>query len=291
MGDRTESPVSLVLVATPIGNLGDLSQRATEALQSADVVICEDTRRTGRLLASLGARPRRLVVANEHTEASAAAAAVRALQAGDRVVVVSDAGMPTVSDPGERIVRATVEAGFPVSVIPGPSAPVAALAVAGFPAQRYVMEGFLPRKGAERERALAEIAGEPRTVVVLESPRRLPRTLADLAKVCGSQRRAVVVRELTKLHEEVARGSLGDLMVRFAEPPKGEVVLVVDGAAPVEVDDAKIIEALTEARLAGASVKEAVALVVRRHGVARNRVYALATSAQADAVPGPNDVD
>lgn len=277
MVDEPDTGSFLLLVATPIGNLGDLGARAAESLRNADVVVCEDTRRTGRLLASVNARPRRLIVANEHTEAAAAASVVRSLQAGDRVVVVSDAGMPTVSDPGERIVRAALDAGFGVSAVPGPSAPVTALALSGLSAQRYVMEGFLPRKGSERAQVLSQIAHEPRTVVVLESPRRLPRTLTDLAEVCGNERRAAVARELTKLHEEVVRGTLADLARRFAEPPKGEVVVVIEGAQPSELDDAVILSALASARRAGRSQRDAIAATAQELGVARNRVYALAT--------------
>lgn len=276
MSDDPARSATFFLVGTPIGNLGDITGRATELLCSVDVVACEDTRRTGRLLQHLGARPRRLIVANEHTEARAAAQIMVELGQGVDVAMVSDAGMPGISDPGERVARAVIDAGHRVSVLPGASAPTAALVVSGLPSSRYVMEGFLPRKGRERAASIAALATEPRTSVILESPRRLGATLADLAAVCGEHRRAVVARELTKLHEEVARGTLGDLAQRFAEPPKGEIVIVLAGAERAEVDDASIVARLDAALEAGASKRDAVDQVAAELDVPRNRVYELA---------------
>ena len=197
---------ALILVGTPIGNLGDLSPRAVEALAEADLVCCEDTRRTGRLLERAEVRGARLMRVDEHSERGAVAEVCELLAAGANVALVTDAGMPTVCDPGERLVAACVAAGHEVRIVPGPSAAVAALAVSGLPTGRYAFEGFLPRKGRARAERLAEIARERRTVVLFESPHRLRSCLADLAAVCGARRRAAVARELTKLHEEMVRG-------------------------------------------------------------------------------------
>jgi 16S rRNA (cytidine1402-2'-O)-methyltransferase len=269
----------LVLVGTPIGNLGDLSERAAIELGRADVVACEDTRRTGKLLAHLGVRAPRLLVVNDHTEARAARDVLASLDRGERVVVVSDAGMPGISDPGERLVAAAAAAGHLVEVVPGPSAAIAALVVSGLSTGRFVFEGFLPRKGSGRAERLVAVASERRTVVLYEAPHRLARTLADLADVCGVERRVAIGRELTKLHEEVWRGTLGAAVARAAEvEPRGEHVVVLDGAPPpAEVGDQAILDALRRARAAGASTRDAATDVAEALGVPRRRVYALAT--------------
>ena len=186
----------LVLVATPIGHLGDLSPRATAALADAAAVVCEDTRRTGRLLVHAGVSGKRLLVANEHTEASCAAQVRELLDGGATVAVVTDAGTPGISDPGERLVRAAIDGGHVVEAVPGASALLAALVVSGLPTDRFVMEGFLPRQGRDRTDRIAEVAREPRTVVLYEAPHRLARTLADLADACGPDRPVAVAREL-----------------------------------------------------------------------------------------------
>src|SRR5262245_22432920 len=213
---------SLVLVGTPIGNLGDLAPRAAEALAGADAVCCEDTRRTGKLLSLAGIERRPLVVVNEHTEGREIPRVLARLARGERVALVSDAGMPGISDPGERLVAAAVAAGHPVEVVPGPSARLAALVVSGLPAGRFVFEGFLPRKGSGRTERLAAVADERRTTVLYEAPHRLARTLAELAAACGEDRRVVVARELTKLHEEVWRGAVAGAAPRAGDrPPPG----------------------------------------------------------------------
>jgi 16S rRNA (cytidine1402-2'-O)-methyltransferase len=278
-----------VLVGTPIGNLDDLAPRAVAALAAAAVVCCEDTRRTGRLLQRFGVRAPALRVVNEHTEADAVSAVLDRLAAGDTVALVSDAGMPGVSDPGERLVAAAVAAGFPVEVVPGPSASLAALVVSGLPAGRFVFEGFLPRKGSGRTARLAEVALERRTVVLYEAPHRLARTLTDLAGVCGPDRRLVLARELTKLHEEVWRGPLAAAVAHTAQvAPRGEYVLVLEGASgPGEVTDPEIESALAHRRAGGASTRDAVADVARDLGVAKRRVYDLATAPPVgDRPPG-----
>jgi 16S rRNA (cytidine1402-2'-O)-methyltransferase len=271
---------TLVLVGTPIGNLADLSPRAVEALAAADVICCEDTRRTGRLLqhAGVARQGRRLLVVNEHTEAEAAPRVVGWLASGQQVVLVSDAGMPGISDPGERLVRAAVAAGHAVEVVPGPSAALAALVVSGLATGRFVFEGFLPRKGSSRTERLAAVAGEPRTVVLYESPHRVARTLAELVEACGGDRPVVVARELTKLHEEVWRGTLSEA-VAWAESrtPPGELVLVLAGAPADDApgDDA-VVAALETELAAGKSVKDAATQVATDLGVPRRHAYALA---------------
>jgi 16S rRNA (cytidine1402-2'-O)-methyltransferase len=267
----------IVLVGTPIGNMGDLSPRAAATLAEADVVCCEDTRHTRKLLSASGIAAGRLVALHEHNEATAGAEMVRLAGSGALVAVVSDAGMPGISDPGERLVRAAVDAGVAVEVVPGPSAVVAALVVSGLPAERFCFEGFLPRKGGERRNRLAAVAGEERTTVIYEAPHRVRRTVADLAAACGGDRRVALVREITKRFEETWRGTLDGATARLGEAePRGEWVLVLDGAPAVEVDDADISAALVEARGVGMARRAAVDEVADRLGVARNRVYRLA---------------
>jgi 16S rRNA (cytidine1402-2'-O)-methyltransferase len=270
--------VPLVLVGTPIGNLGDLAPRAVEALAAADAICCEDTRRTGRLLAHAGVARPALIVVNDHTEVRAIAGVLDRLDRGERVAVVSDAGMPGISDPGERLVRAAVDAGHPVEVVPGPSAAVTALVTSGLPTGRFAFEGFLPRKGSGRTNRLAELATEPRTVVLYEAPHRVARTLADLTAACGAERRVSVGRELTKLHEEHWHGTLADAVAwATASEPRGELVLVLEGAPPPPAVDTEGIEAaLTEEMNDGASARDAAVTVARALGVPKRRAYELA---------------
>lgn len=268
---------SLVLVGTPIGNLGDLSTRAVETLAAADVVCCEDTRRTGRLLEHAGVRGARLRRVDEHTEAASCEDVCALLAEGSMVAVVTDAGMPALTDPGFRLVAAAVAAGHAVTVVPGPSAGLAALAVSGLPGGRYCFEGFLPRKGRARTERLAQVAAERRTTVLYESPHRLRSCLEDLARACGPDRRAVVARELTKLHEEVVRGTLAELCEWSQGPVKGEVVVVLDGAQePVpEVSDEQLREAVDALVAGGLSRRDAAAEAAAAHGVPRRHVYNL----------------
>jgi 16S rRNA (cytidine1402-2'-O)-methyltransferase len=273
---------ALVLVATPIGNLGDLAPRAVDELRKADAVACEDTRRTGRLLEHAGVGRRPMITVNDHTEAAAVGDILRRIEQGQRIAIVTDAGMPGISDPGERLVRAAGAAGLAVEVVPGPSAAVTALVVSGLPTGRFVFEGFLPRKGSGRRERLAELAGERRTMVLYEAPHRLLRTLEDLATVIDGTRRIAVVRELTKLYEEIWRGTLAAAVERAgASEPRGEHVIVVEGAPPpAPVEDTDIVTALAAAREAGLSTKDAVASVAAALAVARRRVYHLATTAR-----------
>lgn len=273
----TIGPGTLHLVATPIGNLGDLSPRAVDTLAAAALVCCEDTRRTGRLLQHAGIRAARLAVCNEHTEASRIADVLEVLGDGDDVALVSDAGTPGISDPGERLVRAVLDAGFDVSAVPGPAAAVTALVVSGLSTGRYVFEGFLPRSGRDRSQRIAEIAAERRTTVIYEAPHRIVRTIADLTEACGDDRPVAVARELTKRFEEVQRGTLGSIAVG---EPRGEYVVVL-GGAPVDdapPDDDAIRAALRERLGAGTTTRDAVAEVTRELAVPKRQVYALATT-------------
>jgi 16S rRNA (cytidine1402-2'-O)-methyltransferase len=266
---------TLWLVATPIGNLGDLPPRAVEVLAGASLVCCEDTRRTGKLLQHAGIRVERLAVANDHTEFHRIDDVLAELGAGHDVAVVSDAGTPGVSDPGARLVRAALDTGHTVSAVPGPVAAVTALTISGLPTDRFVFEGFLPRSGRDRERRIAELAGERRTAVLYEAPHRIERTLADLRAACGDDRPVAVCRELTKLYETVQRGTLGDIDVGT---PKGEYVVVL-GGAPVDdapTDDATLLAAIRAELDAGASTRDAAATVARRYGAPKRAVYALA---------------
>jgi 16S rRNA (cytidine1402-2'-O)-methyltransferase len=267
----------VVLVGTPIGNLGDLSPRAAETLASADVICCEDTRHTRKLLSAAGISAPRLVALHEHNEQGAGEYAVRLAEEGKQVAVVCDAGMPGISDPGERVVRAAARAGVPVDVVPGPSAVVTALVLSGLPTDRFSFEGFLPRKGPERRRRLQSIASEERTTVVYESPHRVAKTLVDLRELCGGTRQVALVRELTKRFEEVWRGTLDDAVSRIEDDePRGEFVLVLEGQEPVGPDDQAITDALAEALAGGAERRRAVEEVSASLGAPRNRVYRLA---------------
>jgi 16S rRNA (cytidine1402-2'-O)-methyltransferase len=265
----------LVLVGTPIGNLGDLSPRAVSVLADADVVACEDTRITRKLLSHAGITPRRLVAIHAHNEAAATASVVDLVASGATVALVADAGLPGISDPGERLVRAATSAHLKVDVVPGPSAALAALVVSGLPTARFCFEGFLPRKGGERAARLAAIAVEPRTVVLFESPRRVRQTVVDLSSVCGASRPIVIGREMTKLHEEVWRGTMQQAVIWLSSAePRGEYVLVVGGASSVPtVDDSAIESTLSERLVAGDDPKTAVALVAGALGVPKRRVY------------------
>lgn len=274
---------TLLLIATPIGNLGDISPRAIAALQQSALICCEDTRRTGGLLSHLGISGVRMAITNEHTEMARIEEVLNLLAAGQTVAVVTDAGMPGISDPGERLVRAAIEHHHAVSAIPGPSAEVMALVISGLPSFRYVFEGFLPRSGADRTQRLREATREMRTVVLYEAPHRLARTLIDLHAICGDERRVVLARELTKLHEEVWRGTLGEALVHVASrAPLGEYVVVLAGAAPPPATTDQDIEAALTAQLCTASSKKsAVATVANQLGVAKNRVYDIALTMSA----------
>ena len=263
--------MSLVVCPTPIGNLEDVTLRVLSALRDADVVACEDTRRTRTLLDRYGVKAK-LVSYHEHNEQARAAELVEAMRDGQTVALVSDAGMPLISDPGFVLVRACVAAGLPVEVLPGPSAAIAALVASALPAERWRFAGFLPRKRGELERLLAEADG---TVVAFESPRRVPATLAVLAGL-QPERQVAVCRELTKVHEEVVRGSARELAERYAgAPPKGEVVLVL---GPVErtggdEDEPRALEHVRRLVEAGAKPRIAAGVVAELTGGSANALY------------------
>jgi 16S rRNA (cytidine1402-2'-O)-methyltransferase len=265
---------TLYLVGTPIGNLGDLTERARKTLAAVDLVAAEDTRRTGRLLDGLGIDAR-MVSFFEGNERERIPELIRALTEGADVAVVSDAGMPSLSDPGYRLVAECVEAGIAVDVVPGPSAVVSALVISGLPTDRFVFEGFLPRSGKARTARFEALAAEPRTIVLFESAKRVGSTLADLLEV-GGDRRVAVVRELTKLHQEVIRGTLSDVLERVGSRDlKGEVVLVVEGGAnqPSAVDEHEAVR-LAEALVhAGARKREAARRISELTGVPSSRIY------------------
>jgi 16S rRNA (cytidine1402-2'-O)-methyltransferase len=274
---------TLSVVATPIGNLADLSVRAAEVLRGADLVLAEDTRRTGRLLAHVGSTaPQRSL--HEHNERARVEEVVARIAAGDHVALVTDAGTPLVSDPGHVLVRACADAGLTVIPIPGASALLAALVVSGLPSDRVVFDGFLPRRGRARAERLATLAAEPRTVVLFVAPHRVDVDLADLAEACGDDRAAVLCRELTKLHEEVRRGTLGSLRDGLTDTERGEMTLVVAGAdapsAPEGPDDDDV--AAVDALVArGSSTRDAVDAVAAARGVARRALYAAVTGRPA----------
>jgi 16S rRNA (cytidine1402-2'-O)-methyltransferase len=282
--------VSLTLVGTPIGNLGDLPPRAVDALQQAETIACEDTRNLRKLLSAAGVsiKGKRLLVMADHNEANAVRQVLELLDQGTNVAVVSDAGMPGISDPGERIVAAAAEAGHAVEIVPGPSAALAGLVVSGLPTHRFVFEGFLPRKGSARAERLAAVAGEPRTVVLYEAPRRVRQTLDDLVDACGPGRRVALARELTKLHEEVFRGTLGEARAHTeANEPRGEYVIVVDGAPqPDDATDDDIKHALDAHQRAGETKKDAIAAVAAELRVPKKVVYAIALGEGAGAGAG-----
>ncbi len=276
-------------MATPIGNLGDISLRALEVLAKADLVACEDTRTTRKLLTAHGIAAK-LTAYHDHNAARVRPKLIKRLDCGEAVALVSDAGTPLISDPGYKLVAAAAEAKVAVIAVPGASAALAAMTVSGLPSDRFLFAGFLPNKSGARRRALAELAPVPASLVIYESARRLPAALADMAEVLGP-RPAAVARELTKLHEEVRRGTLAALAEHYgrAGPPKGELVVVVgppgpdDAAAP----DAEVLDAQLRAALRRASLRDAVAAVAEATGLPRRQVYARALELMEEADRDP----
>jgi 16S rRNA (cytidine1402-2'-O)-methyltransferase len=274
----------LQVIATPIGNLNDLSARAREALEAADVVAAEDTRHTLVLLQSIGvSRP--LVSLHAHNEAQRVPELLARLESGATVALVSDAGTPLLSDPGFELVRDAARAGHDVLAIPGPSAITAALAVAGLPTSRFCFEGFLPSRDAERRSRLAQLASETRTLVFFEAPHRVAQTLIDLASEFGAERRAAVAREMTKAHETVYRGSLGELAALARDEPnfqRGEITVVVEGAAQANTSvDAALLQRAVELLSKELPAGRAASVIAKLTGAKRNDAYALLTRASA----------
>jgi len=261
----------IILAATPIGNLGDASKRLIEALTNAEVIASEDTRTTIHLMRALGIDNRpRLIALHEHNESAKAAELVELARDAD-LLVLSDAGMPAISDPGFPLVAAAAAAGVTVTALPGPSAVLTALAVSGLPTDRFTFEGFLPRKG--RVAYFRMLVREPRTMVFFESPNRLPAALADLATALGSERRVVVCRELTKLHEEIVRGTASEVAQYFAEGARGEICLVVEGAEKQASDLPTAIAQVLALVAAGSKLKEASTEVAEATGLSKRDLY------------------
>jgi len=280
-------PGVLYVVATPIGNLGDVSARAREILAGASLVAAEDTRHSGRLLRELGLE-RPLVSLHEHNERIRVAELVGRLQRGESIALVSDAGTPLVSDPGYLLVAAAVEAGISVAPVPGPSAAIAALSASGLPCDRFCFEGFLPARAAARRQRLAELAAEARTLIVYEAPHRIADCLADLAATCGAARRACVAREITKRFETFYRGTLGELAERAksdADMARGESVIVVEGAPPVEPGAAQLDHMLA-VLLRHLPPSAAAAAAANLAGVRRSDAYVRALALTRDTGNG-----
>lgn len=274
-----EVPGVLVLAATPIGRVADAPPRLADELATADVIAAEDTRRLKRLTTDLEVSiTGRIVSYFEGNESARTPQLLDALLAGERVLLVTDAGMPSVSDPGYRLVAAAVEHDVPVTAVPGPSAVLTALAVSGLPVDRFCFEGFLPRKSGERARRLAGLAAEERTMVFFEAPHRTEAALAAMLEAFGADRPAAVCRELTKTHEEVRRGPLADLVAWAADGVRGEVTVVVQGAAPtseIAADPDSLRAAVAALEEDGVRRKEAILEVARRAGVPKREVYNL----------------
>ena len=272
---------TLVLAATPIGDPQDAAPRLSRELAGADVVAAEDTRRLRRLTDALGVTPGgRVLSYHEHNERERTPELLERLVAGERVLVVTDAGMPSVSDPGYRLVAAAVDAGVPVTCVPGPSAVLMALAVSGLPVDRFCFEGFCPRKPGERARMLAGLADERRTMVFFEAPHRIDATLTAMAEAFGGDRPAAVCRELTKTYEEVKRGGLAELATWAAEGVRGEITVVVAGAAPVVSDVASQLDGIRDRVAAGERLKDVCADVAAATGLSKKALYDAALAAR-----------
>ena len=277
-------PGRLILCATPIGNLGDAADRLGDELRKVDVVYAEDTRRSRVLLGRLGVEKplRSYFVGNEQSRADELGSR---LLAGDDVALLTDAGTPGIADPGLTAVRAAIEVGADVTIVPGPSAVTAALAVSGFPADRFVFEGFVPRKGGARRRSLYAMVGEPRTMVFFAAPSRLAADLEALASALGGERRIVVARELTKAHEEIFRGSLSEAATRWSAEvePRGEFTLVVAGAAEPAPPVENLLREVGDAVASGSNLSEVVRNIATTHGVSRRELYEAALRDRDDA--------
>ncbi|MBF6245209.1 16S rRNA (cytidine(1402)-2'-O)-methyltransferase [Nocardia elegans] len=274
----------LVLAATPMGDIGDASQRLRDALASADVVAAEDTRRTRTLAKALEVEiTGRVVSFYDHVEAARIPLLLDEIESGKTVLLVTDAGMPSVSDPGYRMVAACIERDLPVTCLPGPSAVTTALALSGLPMERFCFDGFAPRKSGQRKQWLATLVTEPRAVVFFEAPHRLADCLADAAEVLGPERRAAVCRELTKTYEEVVRGGLGELAAWAVEGARGEITVVVEGAQPVSADPVDLVDEVEKLVADGIRLKDACAQVAARAGgVSRRELYDAVLAARAE---------
>ncbi|WJY38738.1 16S rRNA (cytidine(1402)-2'-O)-methyltransferase [Streptomyces sp. P9-2B-2] len=284
---------TLVLAGTPIGEIADAPPRLATELAAADVIAAEDTRRLRRLTQALDVQPSgRIVSYFEGNEAARTPELAEALAGGARVLLVTDAGMPSVSDPGYRLVAAAVERDIKVTAVPGPSAVLTALAVSGLPVDRFCFEGFLPRKGGERRTRLREVADERRTLVYFEAPHRLDDTLAAMAEIFGAERRAAVCRELTKTYEEVKRGPLSELAPWAAEGIRGEITIVVEGApdtGPQDLGPEELVRRVQVREEAGERRKEAIAAVAADAGLPKREVFDAVVAAKNAAKTDPSE--
>ena len=276
--EETTREPALVVIGTPIGNLGDISERAIRELREVDLICCEDTRRTGKLLNLLNITPRPdLEVLNEHTEEKRANEILNRITAGLRVALVTDAGMPGIADPGQYLIKSAIDHEINLEIVPGPTAGIVALIASGLPTSRFVFQGFIPRKVEERQRRIEEIARDDKTTVIYESGKRIERTIEDLLNVCGGEREAIIARELTKMHEEIQRGTLRLLHRKMSDiSTKGEFVLILSGFSEDHyVSDSHLKEELQEIIGSGKSKRDAVKELTSKYQLSKRRVYDL----------------
>ena len=276
--EKPDTEAALVLIATPIGNLEDISIRAVREMRNADLLCCEDTRRTGKLLELLEIHPRPdLFLLNEHTEQTRSAEVIKKVLDGQRVALVSDAGLPGISDPGEYLVSEAIQQGVTIEVVPGPSAGITALVASGLPTNRFVFQGFIPRKGKARNDRLVEIAAERKTTIIYESGNRLQKTIEDLLASCDKDREVTIAKELTKMHEEYIRGTLYELQKTLQlRSTKGEYVLVIGGLQDQrEIGDSQLLLEIKDLHGQGKSNRDAVNEIAKKYNVSKRRVYEL----------------
>ena len=283
--EETTREPALVVIGTPIGNLGDISERAIKELREVDLICCEDTRRTGKLLNLLNINPRPdLEVVNEHTEEKRANEILNRITAGLRVALVTDAGMPGIADPGQYLIKSAIDHEINLEIVPGPTAGIVALVASGLPTSRFVFQGFIPRKGEERQRRIEEIARDDKTTVIFESGKRIERTIQDLLNICGDERKAIIARELTKMHEEIQRGTLRHLQTKMSDiSTKGEFVLILSGISEDHyVSDSLLKEELQEIIGSGKSKRDAVKELTSKYQLSKRRVYDLSIEISVD---------
>ena len=283
--EETTREPALVVIGTPIGNLGDISERAIRELREVDLICCEDTRRTGKLLNLLNITPRPdLEVLNEHTEEKRANEILNRITAGLRVALVTDAGMPGIADPGQYLIKSAIDHEINLEIVPGPTAGIVALIASGLPTSRFVFQGFIPRKGVERQRRIEEIARDDKTTVIYESGKRIERIIEDLLNVCGDEREAIIARELTKMHEEIHRGTLRHLHTKMSDiSTKGEFVLILSGFSEDHyVSDSLLKEELQEIIGSGKSKRDAVKELTSKYQLSKRRVYDLSIEISVD---------
>ena len=283
--EETTREPALVVIGTPIGNLDDISERAIKELREVDLICCEDTRRTGKLLNLLNINPRPdLEVVNEHTEEKRANEILNRITAGLRVALVTDAGMPGIADPGQYLIKSAIDHEINLEIVPGPTAGIVALIASGLPTSRFVFQGFIPRKGEERQRRIEEIARDDKTTVIYESGKRIERTIQDLLNICGDERKAIIARELTKMHEEIQRGTLRHLQTKMSDiSTKGEFVLILSGISEDHyVSDSLLKEELQEIIGSGKSKRDAVKELTSKYKLSKRRVYDLSIEISVD---------